>query len=367
MARLKDYEGKGFVDPEALEQMQDHLSVSYERALNRADRVDVSKQGDAVLSSLKNDPTLKDPETREFDHMAAAKKVDDDPNVPTNVKKYVRQELEEEAGATQKLQNDNDQKMLDSLDPHVESGELTFAELTRRENLAPGQKDYIPRRVADHLLTKAAQIQRENRVENLQERSELRQERLDKSNEIAQGILAAGVPLVSRSDLTPYILKGLTNADANALWTTLDLQKDNGWNDAVKMINASPLYDTSTDEGRAKLAHDTLQFARTVQNKKLSGSQITEELQRELHPQEEAQKKQVVKGLLDNIWPVAKSVFTGQPIDPSTLKVPPPKGGTDNSPATPNTRKEYFDGMKRANPNASDELINKYLDEKGIK
>ena len=86
------------------------------------------------------------------------------------------------------------------------------------------------------------------------------------------------------------------------------------------MINASPLYDQSTDEGRAKLAHDTLQFARTVQNKKLTGSQITDELQKELHPQEEKQKNQTVKTMLDNIWPIAKGLFTGTP--PTDLKVP---------------------------------------------
>ena len=197
MERLKQYEGKGYVDPDALEKMQDHLSMAYERALNRSDRVDVSKQGDAVLSGVKNDPTLKDPETREFDHMAAVKKIDDDPNIPTKVKQYARRELEEEAGATQKLENDKDQKMLDELDPHVESGALTFAELTRRENLAPGQPNWIPRRVADHLLTKAAQIQRENRTMDLQARAEMRQEREDKSNDIAQQILGSGVPLVS--------------------------------------------------------------------------------------------------------------------------------------------------------------------------
>ena len=313
MSRLKEYEGKGYVDPKDLEQMQDHLAVSYERALDRSDRVDVSKKGDAVLASLKSDPTLKDPETREFDHGAAIKKLEDNPDIPTNVRKYVRTELEEEMGATQKIQNDTDQKMLDSLDPHVESGELTFAELTRRENLAPGQKDWIPRRVADHLLTRAAQIQRENRVTNVQERSMMRQEREDKSNEIAQELLGAGVPLVAKSDLTPYILKGLSQKDANALWATLDLQKDPGWQNAVKMLNASPVYDTSTDAGRAKLAHDTLQFARTVQAKKLTGAQITDELQNELHPQEESQKKQTVKTLLDNIWPIAKGIITQTP------------------------------------------------------
>jgi hypothetical protein len=186
-------------------------------------------------------------------------------------------------------------------------------------------------------LSKSAQIQRENRIEDMQERSLARQERIDKSNDIAQQILSAGVPLVQKSDLTPYILKGLSQQDANALWTTLDLQKDNGWHDAVRMINASPLYDQTTDEGRAKLAHDTLQFAQTVKNKNLHGAQITQELQNELHPAEEAQKKNTVKSLLDNIWPIAKSVFTGQPVNPQEIKTPAgetpqrPKGVPENA------------------------------------
>jgi hypothetical protein len=311
--RLKEYEGKGYVDPKELEQMQDHLATSYERAITRADRIDVSKQGDAVLTAAKNDPTNKDPETREFDHMLAAKKIDDNPDLPTKVKQYARRELEEEAGATQKLQNDKDQKILDSLDPHVESGALTFAEISKRMNLAAGQPDYIPRRVGDHLLSKAAQIQRMNRTEDLQERAMMKQEARDKSSDIASQILSAGVPLVSKSDLTPYIQKGLSQQDANALWSTLDLQKDNGWHDAVRMINASPLYDTTTDEGRAKLAHDTLNFAQTVKNKNLHGAQITQELQNELHPAEEAHKQSTVKGLLDNIWPMMRQIVTGQP------------------------------------------------------
>jgi hypothetical protein len=184
LQRLKEYEGKGYVDPKDLEQMQYHLSVSYERALNRSDRIDVSRQGDAVLASLKSDPTLKDPETREFDPLAAARKVDDNPNIETKVKKYVRSELEEEAGVQSKQANDRDQKILDELDPHVESGELTFAELTRRENLAPGQKDWIPRRVADHLLTRAAQIAREDRVERVQERALAKQQAAEDSLEL---------------------------------------------------------------------------------------------------------------------------------------------------------------------------------------
>lgn len=333
MARLKEYEGKGYVDPTELERINDHLSVAYERALNRSDRVDVSKQGDAVLSSVKNDPTLKDPETREFDHLAAAKKIDDDPSIPTKVKKYVRTELEEEAGATQKLSNDRDQKMLDSLDPNVESGALTFAELTRRENLAPGQPDWIPRRVADHLLTRAAQIQRENRVTNMQERGLIRQERMDKSAEIRDQLLSDPGYIADQNELTPYRLKGLSAGDANIVWKVRALNSDPAWKLAVETMNKSSLYDQATDEGRAKLSKDLIQFAHTVENKKLTGSQITDELQKELHPQEEAQKSQNVRLMLDNVlYKVGRAltpqfVYPGPPAQPNQfMVVPNPKG-----------------------------------------
>jgi hypothetical protein len=322
MGRLKEYEGKGYVDSDVLERMQEHLGVAYETALNRSERIDVSKQGDAVLSSLKNDPTLKDPETQEFQHMQAAKRVDDDPNVPTKVKKYVRQELEEEAGATQKLQTDRDQKMLDDLDPHVESGQLTYAELTRRENLAPGQKDWIPRRVADHLLTRAAQIQRENRVVNMQERGLMRQERMDKSAELRDGLLSDPGYLSDQNELTPYRLKGLSSADANIVWKVKNVSGDPAWKMAVSMMQNSPIYDQTTDEGRARLSKDMIGFAKTVENKKLSGQQIVDELQKELHPQEEAQKKENVKSMLDNIWPIARNVFSGGSIPLYGMKFP---------------------------------------------
>lgn len=333
MDRLEAYKGNPYIKPEKLAQGQDYLTTAYDKAMIRAQNVDVSKQGDAVLASAKKDPTLTDPETGEFDHLAAAKKIDDDPNIPTKVKKYARTELEEEAGATQKLQNDKDQKMLDDLDPHVESGALTFAELTRRENLAPGQKDYLPRRVADHLLTKAAQIQRENRVENMQDRALLRQERMDKSADIRDQLLSDPGYIADQNELTPYRLKGLNAGDANIVWKVRALNSDPGWKQAVETMTKSTLYDPSTDEGRAKFSKDLIGFAKTVENKKLTGSQITDELEKELHPQEEAQKTQTIKGLLDNIWPILRGVATGQPItglkvSPATTQTPaPPKPG----------------------------------------
>jgi hypothetical protein len=322
LARLKEYEGKGYIDPEEIARMQAHMGEAYKVALDRSERVDVSKQGDAVLSSLKADPTLKDPETREFDHMQAVKKIDDDPNVPTKVKKYVRQELEEEAGAVSKLNNDRDQKMLDDLDPHVESGQLTFAEITRRENLAPGQKDWIPRRVADHMLTRAAQIQRENRVVSMQERGMMRQERMDNSADIRDQLLSDPGLLSDQNELTPFRIKGLSRADANIVWKVKGINADPGWANAVSMFKSSSLYDTTTDEGKAKLSKDLIGFAKTVENKKLTGAAITDELYNELHPKEEAQHNQTVKTLLDNIWPIARNVFSGGRIPLYGMKYP---------------------------------------------
>jgi hypothetical protein len=354
MARLKEYEGKGYVEPEELERMTDHLSVAYERALNRSDRVDVSKQGDAVLSSLKNDPTLKDPETREFDHLEAAKRVDENPDIPTKVKKYVRSELEEEAGATQKLQNDKDQKMLDDLDPHVESGALTFAELTRRENLAPGEKDWIPRRVADHLLTKSAQIQRENRVENTQERMQLRQEADYNSAQLFREASSTPGYLTSESELYQGEYANLTKADRAQLWAEKNIGGVKEYQDAVKMMNSSSAY-PQTDEGNRALADAKSQLRARVEAGKLTGPQITEEAAKIVAPKVEAQTHQTIKGWLDGVFHIQRNA----------QGVAVPSRGT--TPQTPTSRKEYFDGMKKANPSASDADINSYLDGKGIK
>ena len=370
MSRLKEYEGKGYVDPKELEQMQDHLGVAYERALNRSDRVDVSKQGDAVLNSLKNDPTLKDPETREFDHMAAAKKVDDDPNVPTKVKKYVREELEQEAGATQKLQNDKDQKILDSLDPKVESGSLTYAELTRRENLAPGQPDWLPRRVADHLLTRAAQIQRENRVQNTQERMEMRQEQAIDSANIARELAASPGYLSSESELFQGDNAKLSRADRATIWAMKNVKGVKEYQDAEIMMRASGAY-PNTDEGNAKLFSDLSALRQAVDSKKLVGKQIIDEATGMLNPKLEEQKNSQVRTLLDNIWSNGMSILggishTSPGILPGGVRVTPIVPNTAPEPSTPKTRKEYFDGMKKANPQATDAQINAYLDKKGV-
>lgn len=332
MERLKQYESKGYVDPQTLEQLQYHLSLAYDRAVARSDKIDVSKQGDVVLSSVKNDPTLKDPATREFDAMAAAKKVDDDPSIPTSVKKYVRQELEEEAGATQKLQNDQDQKMLDDLEPKVESGQLTFAELTKRENLAPGQPNWIPRRVADHLLTRAAQIQRENRVENTQQRMLLRQEAAESSAEQMRFLMASPGYLTDESELYRGDNLKLSKADRATVWAAKNIKNVREYQDAYKMMASSSIY-PQTDEGNAKLARDAATLRRTVDEKHLVGPQIIQAAYDIVHPQEETQNHETVKGLLDSIPAFVRSVVGGQPFTPKVSTAAPtrPKGVPDNA------------------------------------
>jgi hypothetical protein len=157
----------------------------------------------------------------------------------------------------------------------------------------------------------------------MQERSLLRQDRIDKSAEIRDQLLADPGYISEQNELTPYRLKGLSAGDANIVWKAKDIAGDPGWKQAVITMKNSTVYDQLTDEGRAKFSRDLIQFAHTVENKKLAGSQITEELQKELHPLEEAQHSQTVKGLLDNLWPVAKSALTRTPINPSELKFPP--------------------------------------------
>lgn len=335
MERLRQYESKGYVDPQTLEQLQYHLSLAYDRAVARSDKIDVSKQGDVVLSSVKNDPTLKDPATREFDPMAAAKKVDDDPSIPTSVKKYVRQELEEEAGATQKLQNDQDQKMLDDLEPKVESGQLTFAELTKRENLAPGQPNWIPRRVADHLLTRAAQIQRENRVENTQQRMLLRQEAAEASAEQMRFLMASPGYLTDESELYQGDNLKLSKADRATVWAAKNIKNVREYQDAYKIMASSSVY-PQTDEGNAKLARDAATLRRTVDEKHLVGPQIIQAAYDIVHPQEETQNRETVKRILDSIPAFIKSVVGGQPFTPkvstgSATQPSRPKGVPDNA------------------------------------
>lgn len=358
LERLNTYAGKGYVDPDTLSRMQETLGRSIEVAENRTNRIETEDKGNAVINTYKVDPTLKNPETGEFDPMLAAKRLDDDKDVDPKTRSWAREELKQQAGVQRQLETEHNQKALDDLDPQVENGKLTASTIAARQNLPRSDKNYIPRQVADHLITRAGQIQRENRVENMQERGLMRQARADKSADIRDSLLSQPGYLTSQSDLTQSRLDGLSAGDANIVWKVKDVTGDPAWGMAVKQMQSSSLYDTTTDEGKAKMSKDLLSFAQTVHDKKLTGSQITDELTRQLKPQEEAQKKSVIGTMLDNIWPIAKSYVTGSPYVP-----PVSAAGTK----APTSRKEYFDGVKNANKNATDEQINAYLDSKGIK
>src|ERR1700734_769186 len=105
LERLKTYAGKGWIDPEKLEQMQDHLSTAMEHAQARADRVDVAEKGDGAIAAYRQNPAYRDPETGKFDPGKAAAAVGDDDTLTTKQKKYVREEFEQEDGARKKAEN----------------------------------------------------------------------------------------------------------------------------------------------------------------------------------------------------------------------------------------------------------------------
>lgn len=302
--KLKQYEGKDYVPAEKLAEYQAHLGEALKVASRTFDEKGVAKKGDAVIATMSSDPTVKDPATGDIDYLKAAKKIDENPDLPTNVKKYVREEFEQRDTVQKHITNESNQKILDELQPRLYDSKnpLTSAEVKQRALLAPSQPGYIPREVESHLLTGLGQIQRENRSLDVQARQEARQAADDKSKNIAYDLLMNGGLLVDRSDLVPYQLKGLSKGDALMVWENKNLSKDQGWQAAVKLMDASPLYDHTTDEGRAKLETDTLNFARTVENKKLTGSAIVTELQNELHPKEETKKKADTKNMLDNLW-----------------------------------------------------------------
>ena len=301
------------LNPARFAELKKTLRSAYDVAENRHRERDIAGKGDPLIERYKNDVTLRDPETKEFDPLAAAKKLDDDSSIPTDVKKYVRTELEQQAAVSAKVQNSQFSKLLDHLDPQVESGALTFRELTRRENLAPGTPDWIPRRVADALLSKAASIERENRalatqarVTASQERSIAaedrrlaRQERLDKSLDIRDELLGQPGHLLTREELAPYRLKGLSAGDANIVWQTKNIRGDPAWASAVQIIQKSPAFDLTTTDGRTEQSKFLTGFASRVESNHLTGEQITDELTKTLKPLEDERNKSTIRRLLD--------------------------------------------------------------------
>jgi hypothetical protein len=320
MARLKEYEGKGYVDPQKLGEMQDHLATAYNDALKRSENIDVSKQVDAIVTSMEKDPTLKDQTTGEFDYLKMAKQVDDNPDLPLKVKQHAREELDARDGLQKRSVNERDQKIYEPLDdrignPYAKGGPLTPAEVNRRRNLAPTQNGWIPSRVADHALNRIAQVEREQRAESTQQRMLLRQETEYNSAQLARELSATPGYIADESELYQGEYATLTRADRATVWAMKNVKGVKEYQDAYKMMSDSPVY-PRTDEGNARLFADAAKLRNTVEQKKLTGSQIIDEATKILHPQEESQTHQTIKTLLDNIWPIAKGVITGQPVVP---------------------------------------------------
>ena len=336
------------INPARFAELKKTLRNAYDVVERRQGVRDIAGPGDAIIAQYKNDVTLRDPETKEFDALVAAKKLDDDPSIPTNVKKYVRTELEQQSAVAAKVQNSQFSKLLDHLDPQVESGALTFREITRRENLTPGTPDWIPRPVADHLLSKASSIERDNRALATQarvtasqarslaaeERRQARQERMDTSTDLRDELLGQPGHLLTRDELTPYRLKGLSPADANIVWQTKNIKGDPGWVSAVQLIQKSPAFDLTTPQGREEQSKFLMGFAERVKSKSLIGEQITDALTTALKPLEDERTKSTVKRFLDWVGQSARAagaaVAGGAGVErtsPGEVKSGAPDGG----------------------------------------
>jgi hypothetical protein len=90
------------INPNHFAELKKTLRANYDTALNAQTKANVAAQGDFLLHQYRSDITLSDPESKRFDFTLAAQKVNDDPNVPTDVKKYVRDELDAEGATDQK-------------------------------------------------------------------------------------------------------------------------------------------------------------------------------------------------------------------------------------------------------------------------
>jgi len=262
MARLKEYEDKGYVDPDALERMQDQLATSYERALSRSDRIDVSKIGDAVISSDAKDPTLKDQSTGEIDYLQAAKRVDENPDLSTNVKKYVREEYEQRDVLQKRIVAERNQKIFNSLDDRIgntdaKGGALTPSEVKQRRELHPSDPKWIPQEVADHSLKVMKQDAKEARATNMQERALARQQAAEDSYELVAR-LGSQPGYLTRNDI-PDLMKSnpkMKYSDALHVVEMRSAQSDPNFQSAMKIFEdaANQGAMTLSDVGEANIA-----------------------------------------------------------------------------------------------------------------
>jgi hypothetical protein len=366
--RLKDYEGKDYVDPEKLERMQDHLSQAYEVASRRAEGADVSKQVDAVVSAARKDPTLVDPETGQLDYLKAAEQADANMDLPKKIRDQSRAEFEAQDGLQKRIIAERDQKQRDEIQPRLYDlkNPITENEIKQRALLPHNDPRWISRTVESQTLTAARQLTKERRTSSVQERMATRQETAMESAEILRQLSMQPGYIQSESELYQGDAAKLTRGDRAQLWHEKNIQAVKEYAEATKAMNGSSAY-PMTPEGNVRLANDKALLRQRVEAGKLTGSQIMDEAMKIVKPQEEAIKHEAVKGILDNLWPVARSVIGnllpgGGSIPVYGMKPATPAQTTE----VPKSRKEYFDGMKKANPNATDEQINSYLDGKGI-
>ena len=160
----------------------------------------------------------------------------------------------------------------------------------------------------------------------------MRQETDYESAQVMRQMISTPGYIQSESELYTGDAAKLTKSDRAQVWASKNIKGAKEYEDAHKMMSASPIY-PNTDEGNAKFSRDTLLLRQRVEANHLVGSQILDEAQKIMKPQEEVQHKEDVKGLLDNLWPVAKSVIFRTPINPSELKFPPASSYADQESA----------------------------------
>jgi hypothetical protein len=314
MARLKDYEGKNWVPAEKLAEYQKTLGEAYKVASRLHDEKAIAKDGNAILAGISKDPTVKDPATGEIDYLKAAKQVDENPDIPTDRKKYVREELEQRDAVQKRITNESNQKILDKESPRLydTKNPLTSAEVKQRALLSPLDPKYIPREVESHLLTALGQLSRENRAINTQARMEMRQESAYDSAEVLREAENTPGYFEHESELYQGDYSKLNNADRKTLWAAKRMDGSKELQDAYKMMNAATSVYPATDEGNAKLATDKEALRQAVDAKKLTGKQVIDEAEGILKPKQEEQKKSWVKSALDNMWNFGERVDLGE-------------------------------------------------------
>jgi hypothetical protein len=131
------------IDPYRFAQFKERLRAAYDVAVNRSNKRTVEQEGDRLLAGYRSDGSLRDVESKEFDPLAAIKRLDDEPDVPTEVKKYVRSELDAEAADRKRFADEKSDKAEKEISGAV--GDHKFLEarqLLRQHKTALGKRAY---------------------------------------------------------------------------------------------------------------------------------------------------------------------------------------------------------------------------------